>query len=131
MTDLATIPLESLIAEIERRQQLIARCQDSRAAWAERDGPILHAAANAFGLSAGKLFLKSRVRAIVAARYTAMTLLRLNRASYPEIAAIFGMHYASVMHAVKTHPDRMLDPWFAKRFTAALEALPKNPLPTA
>lgn len=99
------VPLERLIAELERRRQAIDTALEARLAWEPRGQALLAAAAAQWGLSSGSLFRRSRRAPVVAARQAAMTLLRESGMSYPEIAAVFQMDHGTVIHAVKCVAD--------------------------
>lgn len=58
------------------------------------------------GVSVERILSTDRRKDAVNARWTAMGRARALGYSYPDIGRVFGVHHASVMHAVKMGPAR-------------------------
>lgn len=116
---LQSVPMDHLIAELERRRQQIDHALEARLAWQTRDQPLLAIVARHWGISSGRMFQKTRERRITDARQACMVILRNQGRVFTEVAQMFSMDYTTVMHAVATHENRMTDPIFASRFHAA------------
>ena len=113
------IPTKDLIDELQRRRAEIDAALEGRLTWESRTHPVLATVASQWGLSAGRLFQKSRELRITEARQSAMVILREKGETYQTIADLFGMNHGTVIHAVSTHEKRMSDRLFASRFHAA------------
>jgi chromosomal replication initiation ATPase DnaA len=121
---LKRVPCHLLIAELERRRTEIDSALESRAAWTEREQPLLQAVAAEWGLSAGSLFRRTRQLRVTEARQACMVILREKGATLQDIAHLFGMDHSTVLHACKSHERRMTDGHFAMKFHAALSQIP-------
>lgn len=127
IADLTHIPLENLLAEVQRRQSLHVQAGLLLARWRPEIRRILASTAPAFGLaSVEDIFLPTRRVRITSARHCAIGILRARlHLTYQEISDIFGhQDHGTALHAYNSHTARLdTDPAYLATYHSVLKAL--------
>jgi chromosomal replication initiation ATPase DnaA len=120
---LTEIPLETLIAEIERRHGLIHAHEHTRfspSAWR-----ICEMVAEVFGVPVSGLWSPHRLVAVTVPRQAAMAIIhqRLDL-TLQAIGDIFRKDHGTVMHAVRVHENRIAtEPAYADKIVKIINRL--------
>lgn len=94
MSDLSSIPLADLIAEIRRREHSLNPALPA--------AQIVAAEAAATGLAPAAILGRRRTRRLAAARARCMAALYHLGYSSPEVGRVFSRHHSTVLNALKT-----------------------------